>query len=445
MYQIVVLGGGESGVGAALLAKKLGLEVFLSDGGTIRNNYRATLEEANIPFEEGKHTEKVILNAHEVIKSPGIAEKTAIMQAIRKAGITVISEIAFAARHTNAKLIAITGTNGKTTTTSLIFDVLHRAGLKVGLAGNIGDSFAKQVAFQNYTHYVLEVSSFQLDDIADTRFDIAILTNITPDHLDRYNYQMLLYMEAKMKITNRMKAEQIFIYNADDPITQEAIERFGPLKATCIAISQTKILTQGAWQDGNEINIKVNNQHMKINNEELSLQGKHNRYNSMAAGVVGMVENIRKETIRESLMMFDSLEHRLEKIATVGGVEYINDSKATNVNAAWYALESMQGPLIWIAGGVDKGNDYNLLKPLIRSRVKAIVCLGVDNRRIHEAFNEDTPLIVNTDSMEACVKMCHQLASKGDKVLLSPACASFDLFSNYEDRGQQFRYWVKQL
>lgn len=445
--QLVILGSGESGTGAALLAKQQGYDVFVSDSGTIAASYKAELQAADIPFEEGDHNVKRILSADEIIKSPGIAPTVPLIQSAVEKGISVINEIEFAARFTRAKLICITGTNGKTTTTALTHHVLKTAGLNVAVGGNIGTSFARLVASGNHDYYVLEVSSFQLDDMYETKADIAVLTNITPDHLDRYGV-MENYIASKFRITRNQTANDTFIYCADDPITTQNLELIKG-KASRMICSYQPHQQYGAYiHEGNLMcntpNLETNNPFIMYSNE-LALRGRHNGYNSMAAAIIGQVLNIRKETIRESLMSFQHVEHRLEHVLTLGGVEFINDSKATNVNASWYALESMEKPTVWIAGGVDKGNDYTLLKPLVKDKVRIIVCLGVDNRKIHEAFGSEVDMIVNTTSAREAVHVAQKLARSGEAVLLSPACASFDLFKNYEDRGRQFKQAVKEL
>lgn len=444
---IVILGSGESGTGAAILAKQKGFEVFVSDSGAIPENFKIELLEHKIEFEEGHHSEEKILNADEVIKSPGIPDKNELIKKIRANNISVISEIEFAARYTSAKKICITGTNGKTTTTLLTYHLLKKAGLNVACGGNVGTSFARLVSEKNYEYYVLELSSFQLDGMFDFKADIAVLTNITPDHLDRYDYELKNYVDSKFRIIQNQTEEDCFIYSADDPVTAENISRFR-IRAKQFPFSYEKELPVGAFVKDKQIisSIDINNLNpftMYVN--ELSLSGRHNAFNSMAAAIIGQVLRIRKDTIRESLSDFQNIEHRLEPSGTIGGVEFINDSKATNVNSAWYALESMEKPTIWIAGGVDKGNDYTLLKELVKDKVRIIVCMGLDNRKIHEAFGADVDMIVNTTSAKEAVHVAQKLAKPGEVVLLSPACASFDLFKNYEDRGRQFKNAVKEL
>ncbi|TDO23097.1 UDP-N-acetylmuramoyl-L-alanine--D-glutamate ligase [Pedobacter duraquae] len=443
--RIVILGAGESGVGAAMLAQKQGFDVFVSDFGAIADRYKATLTELSIPFEEKKHTQELILTAIEVIKSPGIPDDVAIVKAIKKQRIPVISEIEFAKRYTDAKTICITGSNGKTTTTMLTYHILKKAGLNVGLAGNIGHSFAAQVATENFDWYVLEISSFMLDDMYAFKADLAVLLNITPDHLDRYDYKMNNYAASKMRITQNQTAADYFIYCADDEETQKALKNT-TVTAKKYPFSIRKKIELGAYLEGNNLNININQlDQFTMSISELALQGKHNIYNSMASGIVAKVLDIRNSTIRESMGDIKNIEHRLEHVAKISGVDYINDSKATNVNSTWYALESVQPEVVLIMGGVDKGNDYDMLKELVKSKVKAIVCLGKNNKRIHEAFEDDVDVIVNTFSAHEAVQVAYHLAKKGDTVLLSPACASFDLFKNYEDRGNQFKMAVKEL
>lgn len=442
--KMVILGGGESGTGAAVLGKKLGYAVFLSDKGVLKDTYRNELIALGIAFEEGMHSEEKILDANLVIKSPGIPDKAPLVKAIREKGIPVISEIELAAKNTHAKLIAITGTNGKTTTTLLTYHILKKAGLNVGLAGNVGKSFARQVADEVHDFYVLELSSFQLDGMYNTRIHIAILCNITPDHLDRYEYKLENYVQSKFRILQNQTEQDFFIYCEDDPIISEYIKKAG-IRAKKLPFSIKHVLKEGAWLQGKEITIEINQNPLHMSLDDLSLQGKHNAYNSMAAGISARVLEIRKEIIRESLSDFENIEHRLEFVAKVNGIEFINDSKATNVNSTWYALESMQNPTVWIVGGQDKGNDYDMLLDLAKEKVKAIVCLGVDNSKIIEAFSKSVPQIVETGNAQDAVMTAYRIAKKGDTVLLSPACASFDLFENYEDRGRQFKHAVRRL
>ncbi len=442
--RLVVLGAGESGAGAAYLAQQQGYDVFVSDFGAIADKYKAQLQEWNICFEEKQHTESEILSAVEVIKSPGIPEKAPIVKKLKEKGVPVISEIEFAARYTAAKLICITGSNGKTTTTSLTYHILKNAGLNVGLAGNIGKSFAYQVATEKFDHYVLEISSFMLDDMYDFKADMAVLLNITPDHLDRYDYKMENYVASKFRVTQNQTADDYFIYCADDPETIKGmLER--EFKGQLLPFSIEQKVEPGAYLDNQDIIINTSQAHFKMSITELALQGKHNIYNSMASGILAKVLDIRNKTVRDSMADFQNIEHRLEFVAKISGISFINDSKATNVNSTWYALESMSTDVVLILGGVDKGNDYNMLKDLVQQKVKAIVCLGKDNKRIHDAFEDDVDIIVNTSSASEAALVAYHLAKKGDTVLLSPACASFDLFKNYEDRGNQFKQAVKEL
>jgi len=443
--RIVILGAGESGTGAAILARKMGFDVFVSDNASIQPRYKEMLVSYNIPFEEGKHTERLILNADEVIKSPGITEKAPIVIKLRNKGIRIISEIEFAARFTSAKKICITGSNGKTTTTTLIHHMLRKAGLNAGLAGNVGKSFALQVATENYDYYVIELSSFQLDGMYDFKADIAILLNITADHLDRYEYSLEKYAESKFRITQNLEEDNFFIFCRDDEITIRHLEKI-VMKARQLGFTRKNEPADGAWVDENDtMRIRFDDVDFSMSLAELALKGKHNTYNSMAAGITGNVLKIKKEIIRESLMDFRGVEHRLEPVLKVHGIQFINDSKATNVNSAWYALESMHTPVIWIAGGVDKGNDYSELLDLVKEKVRAIVCLGVDNKKLHEAFEGVVETMVDCTSMKDAVRSAYYLAKDGDTVLLSPACASFDLFKNYEDRGKQFKECVREL
>jgi UDP-N-acetylmuramoylalanine--D-glutamate ligase len=443
---IVILGAGESGVGAALLAQKQGFDVFVSDFGPIADQYKNDLIQASIDFEENGHHEDRILLAKEVVKSPGIPNKAPIIQKLIAKNIPILSEIEFAGRYTHAKLICITGSNGKSTTSLLSYHILKNAGLNVALAGNIGKSFARQVAFENVDFYVLEISSFMLDNMYEFKADIAVLLNITPDHLDRYDYKMENYSDSKFRIIQNQGPNDVFIYCVDDQETQKGLLKH-QVKAQAFPFSIEKMLDHGAFLQNNQITIKLHHHQdlftMSIN--DLALQGKHNIYNSMASGIVAKVLELRNESIRESMGSFTNIEHRLEHVARISGIDFINDSKATNVNSTWYALESMPADVVLILGGVDKGNDYNMLKDLVKSKVKAIVCLGKDNKRIHDAFEDDVEVIVNTFSAHEAVQMAYHIATKGDTVLLSPACASFDLFKNYEDRGNQFKKAVKEL
>lgn len=445
--RIVILGSGESGVGSAILAKEKGFDVFVSDKGLIKENYKAQLQQENILFEEGAHTEENILNAHEVIKSPGIPDKAELVQKLREKGVPVISEIEFAGRYTAAKKICITGSNGKTTTTLLTYHILKKAGYHVGLGGNVGKSFAMQVARESYDYYVLELSSFQLDGMYDFKADVAVLLNITPDHLDRYDYKFENYIASKFRITQNQTAEQAFIYCADDETIRHYMQQH-PVHAQLVPFSiKQPVEGPGAFLTENQItlNYKPTKEPLIMTIEQLALQGKHNVYNSMAASLASRIVDVRKEIIRESLQDFQNIEHRLEFVASINGIEFINDSKATNVNSTWYALESMEKPVVWICGGQDKGNDYNELTELVKARVKAIVCLGKDNRKIVAAFKDLVETLVETDSASDAVAASYKIAKKGDVVLLSPACASFDLFQNYEDRGMQFKTAVRRL
>jgi UDP-N-acetylmuramoylalanine--D-glutamate ligase len=442
--KIVILGAGESGVGSAILAQKKGFNVFVSDSGKLKEKYKSVLDQYQLEWEENGHTPEKILQAALIIKSPGIPEKAEIMKQIRGKGIPVISEIEFAGRYTTSKKICITGSNGKTTTTLLIYHILRKAGINASLAGNVGKSFAWQVAEENFDVYVIELSSFQLDDMYDFNAEIAVLMNITPDHLDRYNYQMQNYVDSKFRITQNQTRDDFFIYCADDPVIMEEISH-RTLMAQCLPFSLSPVTGNGAGITENNLVININKNQFSMSILDLALQGKHNTYNSMAAAISGMVLEIRNDRIRESLTDFQGVEHRLERFLKVHGIEFINDSKATNINSTWYALESMNHPVVWIAGGIDKGNDYSMLLDLVREKVKAIVCLGVDNSKIHKAFDGIVRNIVDTTSMVEAVKSAYYLARNGDIVLLSPACASFDLFENYEDRGFQFKQEVRNL
>lgn len=444
--RIVVLGGGESGVGAAVLAKVKGFDVFLSDKGKIEDRYVKMLEQWEIPFEQGGHTEDLILNASEVIKSPGIPSTVPLVKKIEAAGIGIVSEIEFAGRYDNAKKICVTGSNGKTTTTSLIYYLLQEAGLNVGLGGNIGKSYALQVATEHFDYYVLEISSFQLDNCYEFRPDIAVITNITPDHLDRYGYNMENYVRAKFRIVRNLRPEDCFIFDSDDEITINHLDKI-VTEAKKLPFTQKDKVEQGAYLEDGRIVIKYEDEECDIYLKELSLGGIHNVYNSMAAALAAKATGIDNKVIRESLETFKPIEHRLEPVMSVGGVLYINDSKATNVDAAWYALECQTRPVVWIVGGTDKGNDYKVLESLVSEKVKAIVCLGVDNRKIHEAFESivGRENIKDTMSAEEAVRTSAAFAEDGDVVLLSPCCASFDLFTCYEDRGEQFKAAVRKL
>jgi UDP-N-acetylmuramoylalanine--D-glutamate ligase len=442
--RLVVLGGGESGVGTAILGKKKGYEVFVSDFGQIKNNYKEVLSLHKIKFEDEKHTEELILNADVVMKSPGIPDKTPIVKKLKKANIPVLSEIEFTNQFTDAVTIGITGSNGKTTTTMLTYHLLKQGGLNVGLAGNIGKSYAWQVAEGKYDTYVLELSSFQLDGIETYKPHIAIITNISPDHLDRYDYKYENYIAAKFRITMNQTEDDYLIYDADDEAIKNWLEN-NSTKAKLVPFSLTQPLDFGAFLEENNININTTKENFVMPTNQLSLEGKHNVKNAMAAATVAQLLKIRKETIRESLSDFQGVEHRLEKVLKIQNVQYINDSKATNVNATFFALDSMTMPTVWIVGGVDKGNDYTELMPLVNEKVKAIVCLGVDNKKIIDAFAGVVDTLVEASSMVEAVRQAYKIAEKGDAVLLSPACASFDLFENYEDRGRQFKQAVQNL
>lgn len=441
---LVILGGGESGAGAAILGLKQGFYVFVSDNGAIKDEYKSVLQERGISYEEQTHSEDIILNADLVIKSPGIPDKAPIVSKLKAKNIPVISDIEFAGRYTTAKTICITGSNGKTTTTLLTYEMLKRAGLKVGLAGNVGKSFALQVAENDCDIYVIELSSFQLDGMYNFRANIAVLMNITPDHLDRYDYKMQNYVDSKFRIVQNQLSEDWFVYCADDPVIHEELTK-RDIASTKVPFSIASILDYGGWLENKTMKLNVNNNKFDMTINELSLPGKHNLYNSMAAGLSGSILNLRKENIRESLSDFQGVEHRLERFLRVHNIEFINDSKATNVNSVWYALESMTTPVVWIVGGVDKGNDYSMLYDLVKEKVKAIVCLGKDNSKIISAFESMGKEIVDTKSMEEAVRSAYFLSQKGDTVLLSPACASFDLFKNYEERGHQFKEIVRNL
>jgi len=441
--KLVILGGGESGVGTALLGKAKGYDVFVSDNQKIKKKYKDVLLNNEIEFEDEQHSESKILNADVIMKSPGIPDKVALVKQIREIGIIVVSEIEFASRFTDATLVAITGSNGKTTTATLTHHLLKQD-LDVGLAGNIGDSFAKQTLEEDHDNYVLEISSFQLDDIIDFKPKIAILTNITPDHLDRYDYKFENYVASKFRIIENQTAEDYFIYDADDKVIEEWLQNHS-IQSKTLPFSLTKVIDEGAYLDNNKIIITIDNNQIIMPTENLALEGKHNIKNAMAASTVAHLLKIRKQTIRESLENFQGVEHRLEYVLKINKVQYINDSKATNVNATYFALETMDAPTVWIVGGVDKGNDYKELFPFINEKVKAIICLGVDNKKLFEAFGNMVDVIVETQYISEAVKIAYKVADAGDNVLLSPACASFDLFENYEDRGRQFKNAVRNL
>ena len=440
---IVILGAGESGVGAAILAQKQGWNVLVSDGGKIKDSFKLELENRAIEWEEGKHSTDRILQADLLIKSPGIPDKVPLIQSIKAKGIQIISEIEFGGYYSKAKTICITGSNGKTTTTMLTYHILKKAGWNVGLAGNVGQSFAKQIAEENYDWYVLELSSFQLDDMHDFRANISILTNITPDHLDRYEYQMQNYVDSKFRILNNQQHEDWFIYNLDDPIIQTEITKRKPTMQLA-PFSLKEEVAIGGFAKEKQLTINIKEQ-LTMSIYDLALKGKHNTQNSLAAGIASRILEIRSEVVRESLGDFVNVEHRLEFVAKVNGIDFINDSKATNINSTWFALESMEKPTVWIVGGVDKGNDYSELDGLVNEKVKAIICLGTDNQKIINAFKGKVETIVEAGSATEAVAYGYQLARKDETVLLSPACASFDLFENYEDRGNQFKQAVRAL
>lgn len=441
--RLVILGGGESGVGTALLAKAKGYDVFVSDKGKIKDKYKDVLIHNEMEWEDETHTEPKILNADLVMKSPGIPDKVPLVKQIREKGITVVSEIEFASKFTKAILVGITGSNGKTTTATLTHHILKQE-LNVGLAGNIGDSFAKQILEHNYENYVLEISSFQLDDIIDFKPNIAVLLNITPDHLDRYDYQFENYIASKFRIAMNQTKDDYLIYDADDDVIVNHLKNH-PVQSTLLPFSLTKTIENGAYLDKENIKITIDNNQIIMPTTNLALEGKHNIKNAMAASTVAYLLKIRKQTIRESLENFQGVEHRLEEVLKINKVQYINDSKATNVNATYYALESMDAPTVWIVGGVDKGNNYEELFPFVNEKVKAIICLGVDNEKLMTTFSNMVDIIVETQFMSEAVKIAYKIAEAGDNVLLSPACASFDLFENYEDRGRQFKNAVRNL
>jgi UDP-N-acetylmuramoylalanine--D-glutamate ligase len=442
--RLVVLGAGESGVGTAILGKKQGYDVFVSDFGKIQGSYKEVLIINGIAWEEGKHTEELVLNADVVMKSPGIPDKSPIVKQLKEKGVSVISEIEFAAPFTEATTIGITGSNGKTTTTMLTYHLLKSAGLNVGLAGNIGKSFAWQVAENKYDVYVIELSSFQLDGIVNYKPHIAVITNISPDHLDRYNYKYQNYIDSKFRVTMNQTEEDFLIYDHNDEAISEWLKN-NNTKAKLIPFSLTDNFKEGAYIKNNKMDVKINHEEFTMETEYIALEGKHNIKNAMAATSVAKILQIRNATIRESLSNFQGVEHRLEKVLKIQNVQYINDSKATNVNATFFALDSMNTPTVWIVGGVDKGNDYNELMSLVREKVKAIICLGIDNKKIIDVFGSVVDIMVEVDNMNDAVRMAQRLTEKGDTVLLSPACASFDLFENYEDRGRQFKQAVKNL
>nr|WP_293302788.1 UDP-N-acetylmuramoyl-L-alanine--D-glutamate ligase [Allomuricauda sp.] len=444
MARLVILGGGESGVGTAILGKQKGFEVFVSDKGEIKETYKKVLEHFEIEWESGQHTETKILNADVVMKSPGIPDKVPLVKQLVAKGIPVISEIEFASKYTDATLIGITGSNGKTTTTMMTYHLLKEGGMNVGMAGNIGDSYAKMVAEKDYGQYVLEISSFQLDGIVDFKPHIALITNITPDHLDRYDYQFENYIASKFRIAMNQDEKDYLIYDADDEVIGDWLKK-NPVQSKLVPFSLKRKVGEGAWLEDKTIHIKLEHKTLEMSTDILALEGQHNVKNTMAASMAALLVKVRKETIRQSIQSFQGVPHRLEKVLKINHVEYINDSKATNVNATYYALDGIKRPIVWIVGGVDKGNDYSELMPLVREKVKAIVCLGMDNSKLKSAFGNVIDLMVETYSMEEAVKVAYKIAERGDAVLLSPACASFDLFENYEDRGNQFKETVKNL
>ena len=444
MKKIVILGAGESGAGSAILARKHDFDVFVSDMGEVKQKYKDILDKNNIRWEEGKHTEKEVLSAYEVIKSPGVRDDAPIVLQLHKKGIPVISEIEFAGRYATGIKICVTGSNGKTTVTNLIYHILKKAGKHAAMTGNVGNSFAMAVAEGGYDYYVIELSSFQLDGMFSFKADIAVLMNITPDHLDRYDHNLQNYIDSKFRITQNLTKSEFLIYWADDPIIKSELAKksFG---MTLLPFSADSKEGMAAYIENNEVIIDFHTKTNLMTIHDLALKGRHNIFNSMAAAIAGKVLTIRKDIIRESLSDFQGVEHRLEPVITVCGINFINDSKGTNVNSTWYALECMETDVVWIAGGVDKGNDYSELFPVVRQKVKAIVCLGKDNKKIVDSFKDIVPTIVETSSMDEAVKSSYYLAKKGQTVLLSPACASFDLFNNYEDRGRQFKQSVRNL
>ncbi|WP_350285136.1 UDP-N-acetylmuramoyl-L-alanine--D-glutamate ligase [uncultured Croceitalea sp.] len=444
MKRLVILGGGESGVGTAILGKQKGYDVFVSDKGEIKEAYKNVLEHIEIEWEENQHTEAKILNADVVMKSPGIPDRVPLVQQLVAKGVPVISEIEFATRYTNATIIGITGSNGKTTTTMLTYHLVKHGGLHVGMAGNIGDSYAKMVAENDFGHYVLEISSFQLDGIDKFKPKVAIITNITPDHLDRYDYQFERYIASKFRIAMNQDADDYLIYDADDEVIVNWLKKH-PVQSKLVPFSLKTEQEFGAWLAKDTIKIKVEPKTFEMSTDFLTLEGQHNVKNAMAASLASHLVNVRKEAILQSIQSFQGVPHRLEKVLKINHVEYVNDSKATNVNATYYALDGIKKPIVWIVGGVDKGNDYSELMPMVREKVKAIICLGVDNQKLLDAFGNAVEIVVETVAMDEAVKVAYKIAERGDSVLLSPACASFDLFENYEDRGDQFKAAIKKL
>ena len=444
MNRLVILGGGESGVGTAILGKQEGFEVFVSDKGEIKEKYKKVLRHFEIEWEEQQHTVAKILNADVVMKSPGIPDNVPLVKQLVEKRIPVISEIEFASKYTDATIIGITGSNGKTTTTMLTNHLLKEGGLHVGMAGNIGDSYAKMVSEHNYDYYVLEISSFQLDGVADFKPKVAIITNITPDHLDRYEYKFENYIASKFRIAKNQDADDYLIYDADDDVIVNWLKE-NPVQSKLVPFSLTREQECGAWLENNNIRINIEQKTLKMSTDYLALEGQHNVKNAMAASLASLLVNVRKESILNSIQGFQGAPHRLEKVLKINHVQYINDSKATNINATYYALEGIKKPIVWIVGGVDKGNDYSELMPMVREKVKAIICLGVDNSKLIEAFGNVVEPLVETLSMDEAVKVAYKISERGDTVLLSPACASFDLFENYEDRGNQFKAGIKKL
>lgn len=442
--RLVILGSGESGTGAAILGMKEGWDVFVSDMGAIKPVYLTELEQRSIPYESGRHTEALILNADLIVKSPGIPDKAPLIKAAKEKGIPIISEIEWGWRFCKGKVVAITGSNGKTTTTSLTYHIFKKAGLDVALGGNIGKSFARLVAESPAEWYVLEISSFQLDGCVDFKPYVAVITNITEDHLDRYDYKFENYIYSKLSIARNQTSGDYLVYNADDPVTMQYFLQVNS-PVVKVPFSVTTEQTTGAYISNNQLIIQTDKEPFTMYTNEFSLPGIHNQYNSMAAAVAAKIVNIRNEEIRESLQDFKGLDHRLEDVATIRGVRFVNDSKATNVNSVWFALESQNAQVVWIAGGVDKGNDYLMIKDLVKEKVKAIICIGVENDKLHQAFSDDVGYIVDAENMEQAVQMAYNISEKGDTVLLSPACASFDRFMNYEDRGNQFKRYVRNL
>lgn len=444
--KITILGAGESGVGTAVLALKKGYEVFVSDYGQIDEDYEAKLKDLQIPYEQGKHSDDIILSSDVVMKSPGIPDKAAIIKKIKENNIPIVSEIEFAYPYCEGKIIGITGSNGKTTTTNLVYHIFKSAGLNVGMAGNVGISFANMIATDPKDYYVVEISSFQLDDTKNFKCDVAILLNITPDHLDRYDYQMENYVQSKFKITQNQTANDVFIYCDDDPETKNYLTQYSnQIKAKTYPFSILHQVEKGGYISEQKIIINILDPIFSMLTHEITIKGKHNQYNSLAAGLAARHEEIRDENLREAFQTFKSIPHRLESVLSLRGVEYINDSKATNVNSAWYALESMEKDVVWIAGGFDKGNDYEILKPIVKKKVKALICLGVDNLKLQTEFSGIIDVIISTDNMKDAVRSASSIAEKGEIILLSPCCASFDLFQNYEDRGDQFKQCVREL